>query len=177
MKSKEGIDLTDVKWTLNLCSYFIQNSAYYKAAYSNEETKKSLDYSNFLTAANGNFYECMILEWCKLFTDAKSPTYWGNILRGCSAEFFAGLLKHINMEEAEFKEYKNSIKIYRDKWVAHLDKNLQTIRPKMDFSLQAAKYYHGYVVKSYPFFSMPNSLEDHYKSLFDEAQKFYIIPK
>jgi len=104
---------------MTLCSSFARNLAYYRTGWS-KKYKHLLDGSDFWRAVNGNFLDMCVLEWCKLFADKKEKHHWRKVVSD-PARFEAGLLRHLGLDEVAFQREIDTIRKYRDKFVAHLD--------------------------------------------------------
>jgi hypothetical protein len=104
---------------------------------------------------HGNFLDCSVLEWCKLFVDTKNRKpgehRWDNVVAD-KVGFKAGLLQyigHIDETEKDFAYVMMVMSTYRDKFVAHLDEyNIAQI-PDMEMAKNAVHFYHRYIVE-YP---------------------------
>ncbi len=66
-----------------LCCSCARNIAYYRVAWD-EEYRHLLNlpnpYPNFWRAANNNFIDMCVLEWCKLFADMQGKHHWSKIV-------------------------------------------------------------------------------------------------
>jgi hypothetical protein len=71
-------------------------------------------------AANSNFLDIAILDWCKLFAEWDGQQHWRKTITD-RHEFRSQLFNSLNMSEGDFCQYKNSVKHYRDKFISHLD--------------------------------------------------------
>src|SRR5919204_3835775 len=105
-----------------LCCSFARNLAYYRIAWS-QEHRHLLDqghaHVNFWRVVNSNFLEMCVLEWYKLFAEKKGKHFWGNIVTDVPA-FEAGLLRYLGLEMDAFQKEISAMRLYRDKFIAHL---------------------------------------------------------
>ena len=126
-----------------LCLYCLRHMAYYRAGWSSSETL--IAHSQFWVAANGNFLDICVLEWCKLFGDKQGKHYWK---KGVSDPigFKSGLLEQLEMTDDEFNGYIDEMKTYRDKYVAHLDLNEKFDIPRLDISKKCVLYLYKYLL-------------------------------
>jgi len=117
--------------------------AYYRAGWSSSETL--IVRSQFWVAANGNFLDICVLEWCKLFGDKRGKHYWE---KGISDPigFKAGLLDQLEMTEDEFGGYIDEMKTYRDKYIAHLDLNEKFDIPILEISKESILHLYKYLL-------------------------------
>ena len=94
------------------------------------DARKTWESKQFWVIAHNNYLDIAILEWCKLFTDRAGKHHWRKSVTDQDA-FRAKLLSEIRCDEEAFLEYALSLKIYRDKFVAHLDEDNEIAMPKM----------------------------------------------
>jgi hypothetical protein len=133
-----------------LCQAVARNLAYYRVGWR-DEFKSILDYkahpesANFFRVANSNFIDTLVLEWCKLFADKKGKYYWGNVVTD-KAGFKAGLLKALEIDEAGFEQVIESMRHYRDKFLAHLDSEGTMNIPALDIPKKATWFYYACLV-------------------------------
>ena len=123
-----------------LCCRFGRNLAYYRVGHSLEYRSlldpKKTNCANFWITANSNFLDVCVLEWCKLLADKDEQHHWKRIVTN-PIGFKISLLDDLKLDEAEFKEYINVMRAYRDRFVAHLDsENIMKI-PKLDVAKKA----------------------------------------
>jgi hypothetical protein len=133
-----------------LCCSFARNLAYYRVAWS-EEYRPLLGlknaHANFWRAANNNFIDMCVLEWCKLFGDTQGKHYWGKIVTSMPKSVFEeSLLRHLGFEADAFKKEISVMHYYRDKFLAHLDLDYSVILPTLDVAKKAVWFYHAHIV-------------------------------
>lgn len=124
-----------------LCVHFVRNLAFYRAGMENGVLLKI---NPFWRAANFNFFDQAILDWCKIFADKKGKHYWKKIANNHS-EFQACLFESINMTSEEFESYADELRKSRDKFIAHLDSERSDYRPYMDTAYECTEYYYQYL--------------------------------
>jgi hypothetical protein len=112
-----------VRRALIVCCHFARNLTYYRAGWNKNGLLVEID---FWKGINGNCLDIAVLEWCKLFADRRDPHHWLNIIKDIDT-FRYGLFGLVGGEEY-FDAYINKVKIYRDKFVAHLDSGNAGIR-------------------------------------------------
>lgn len=173
-----------------LCCHFVRNLAYHRAGRTS-----SGDYflgpaspeqvGQFWVTVNGNFLDCSVLEWCKLFVDTKNRRpgehRWDNVVAD-KVSFKAGLLDHIgdiDKDGEDFAYLKMVMSTYRDKFVAHLDEHNIGQIPDMEMANKSVKFYHQYIVynEANPgdLAELPTNLDDYYLMCYQEAQKIYVL--
>jgi hypothetical protein len=86
----------------------------------------------------------MVLEWLKLFAPTEQHA-WQKVVTN-PAQFLSGLLAHLACTEAQFNDFINEMRTYRDKFVAHLDSRRQMDIPVMNMAKESALYYHRYLL-------------------------------
>lgn len=127
-----------------LCGHFIRNLAYYRAGRNGGKPRFDSD-SRIHRTINGNFLDIAVLEWLKLFWESQNHS-WQKVATD-RAKFLAGLLAHLGCEEGQFNDFVTEMRAYRDKFVAHLDKNSQMNIPVLDMAKASAIYFHGYLLR------------------------------
>jgi hypothetical protein len=135
--------------TVLLCCHFARNLAYYEAGGS-EHGRPLLDemhlHASFWRQTNSNFLDMCVLEWCKLFGDRKAEHHWSKVVRD-TASFEAALLWHLGMDAAGFQAEISAMRLYRDKFIAHLDELPIMDIPVLQTAKKAVWFYHAYIVK------------------------------
>ncbi|MCH8261688.1 MAG: hypothetical protein IIA77_01380 [Proteobacteria bacterium] len=84
------------------------------------------------------------MEWCKLFVDSRGKHYWGKVIIDADA-FFDGMMNTLHMTENEFIAYMDEVKLYRDKFIAHLDSKEVMHIPHLDTAKHSASYLYDYL--------------------------------
>lgn len=125
-----------------LCCHFLRNLAFYKAGWKKGELVTN---DQFFVNANGNFLDTCVLEWCKLFGDKRGQHYWRKVITDQDA-FFVGLLQSLKLTEADFEDYINAMRTYRDKFVAHLDAEEIMSLPKLRTARKSVSFLYEYLL-------------------------------
>ena len=132
-----------------LCCRFGANLAYYRTGFGREH-RRLFDHascSNFWVMANNNFLNTCVLEWRKLFADRKGQYHWRRIVtERDQVGFNRGLLDNLGLDETAFQSYIDTMRTYRDKFVAHLDSENNMTVPALDAAKKAVWFYHSHVV-------------------------------
>lgn len=116
----------------------LRNLAYCRAWWESGQPHADKD---FWVNANGNFVEISVLEWCKLFGEKKRGKYFYGQVVPDAGDFLAAMLAHLGMTEADWDTYVDSMKTYRDKYIAHWDEDLDGAhRPVMDITKNSTVY-------------------------------------
>lgn len=131
-----------------LCRNFAVNLAYYRVGRRPEHSGlfDAQRWGNFWRAANGNFIDICVLEWCKLFADSNGKHHWSRIVSD-PANFKAQLLTHLGIDEATFEKEIEVMRRYRDKFLAHLDSDEVMNIPALEIAKESVWFYHAYVVQ------------------------------
>jgi hypothetical protein len=96
-----------------LCCHCLRNIAFYRAGYTQN---RFCSCKQFWINANGNFLDIAVLEWCKLFADARGKHHYAKVTNE-HTNFRRDLLAKLAVTAAEFDEYVKEMKTYRDKFV------------------------------------------------------------
>jgi hypothetical protein len=127
-----------------LCCHFMRNLAYYRVAHPGEPRSPNRD---FWVTVDGNFLDQCVLEWCKLLGDERAQHHSSRIVSD-NARFEQELLAALNMDATAFQAYRNVMREYRDRFVAHLDElHVMTI-PKLDTARASVEFYHAYIARN-----------------------------
>lgn len=156
------------------CGDFARQLSYHHALDTYRDNFKL----NFWIVMFNNSIDLAVLDWCHLFGSHKDDLHWKKVIIK-SDDFRAGLFNFIGTDEEKWRNYRESIKNYRDKDVAHLEIRPRSFVPEMGIALQAAAYYYLCIQKelsNYPNYSKwPKDLiEYHNQSL---AQTKLILTK
>jgi len=160
-----------------LCRSFGRNMAYYRAGCSAEVREifeANPDSGNFWNTVNGNFLDICVLEWCKLFGGGRNESYcWMRVVADPDG-FKARLLNHLGLDEDAFNEDVRIFRVYRDRWVAHLDRDRKGLYPKLDIAKNATWFYYKHVGKEEVDRGIyPKTIEAGYKECQEEASGVY----
>lgn len=131
-----------------LCRNFARNLAYYRTGQLAEHAPlldPKCPRMSFWRITNGNCIDICVLEWCKLFADKNGKNHWRKIVSE-PAVFKARLLSDLGLEEERFSREIEEVKLYRDKFLAHLDSELTMNIPRLDVAKESAWFYHAYIV-------------------------------
>lgn len=132
---------------IELTESCISNIACYKAGWtSNKLERRLINASSFWTRINGNFLDVATLDWCKLFLDKNIDKHspgeycWKNIFNNHS-EWLDVMYCETGINEQDFKKYGMDILNYRNKFLAHRDKNEMALYyPRTEILLKTASY-------------------------------------
>ncbi len=179
-----SLDPRFVRRVCLLCCHCVRNIAYYRVGFVNEEGSGDLKQrTQFGATVNGNMLDIAILEWCKLFADRKALHHWQRVIRDDIEQqrFLGELLRNASTNKNDWKRYLDSMRIYRDKFVAHLDDLSVMQIPSLEIALKCVLFLYSYIRANCPasMFAMPqcaNLPEDlsvYYEGCRDEARGAY----
>jgi hypothetical protein len=124
-----------------LCCHAMRNIAFYRAGWRGKQIRVKEQYD---VAANSNFLDVAILDWCKLFADKDGKHHWKKVVQD-RAGFEVGLYSHLKISKKEFKVYVRDVLKYRNKFLAHLDDERVMYPPKLRLARNAALYLYDYL--------------------------------
>jgi len=116
-----------VRRTAILCCHCLRNIAFYRAGWKRKRFRVQRE---FWKNANSGCIDIAVLEWCKLFTEARGSHHWSKSVPDVPA-FRRNLCSRLGMTEPELESYGKTIKHYRDKFVAHLDEEPTMFIPRL----------------------------------------------
>jgi hypothetical protein len=143
----EGLPLTRREILTNvqrLCRSFGRNLAYYRAGWDRDLRilcEANPDSGSFWTTVNGNFLDMCVLDWCKLFGERNGHYTWNQIVVDPDS-FKTAMLRHLDLNEYAFEEEIRIFRDYRDKWVAHLDRDREGVYPRLEVARKAVWFYY-----------------------------------
>ena len=154
--------------------HFVRNMAYYRAGWRQRLLIRT---SDFWKSINGNCIDIAVLEWCKLFAEPRGLHYWETVVTDVHA-FEAGLLQAVGpgWSRESFDGYARHVRIFRDKFVAHLDNELEAHVPSLDDCWKSVHFYHSYVVNeaaNVSLHGLPRDLAAYYHLKLTEAATEY----
>ena len=123
------------------CADFTRQLSYHRALHEFEEGRKL----NFWIYMYNNAINLAVLDWFHLFGYHKDDLHWKKVMKDVEG-FRNGLLSRLGLNQQEWENYRESIKKYRDKDVAHIEVRPLSHVPKMNIALQAANFYYQMVL-------------------------------
>ncbi len=159
--------------TGKLCLFAVRNFAYSRAAH---DAQSKWRYQQFWIAVANNALDIGILEWCKVFADKKAEHAWRRSIND-QALFLAELLTHLRLTESMFDAYLQEMRTYRDKFVAHLDRENQMNIPDLSAAIKSAQFLYKWLVDKEDdggaFSDSPSDAVGYFRDSFAEAQNVY----
>ncbi len=132
-----------VRRTVILCGHCLRNIAFYRAGW--RMASEIRVQRQFWVAANGNFMDSAILEWCKLFADPNGQHRWSKTVADKTV-FAAALYRRLRLTESEFSAYIKTVKHPWDKFIAHLDAGPTMYLPRLRPARASAALLYDYLL-------------------------------
>lgn len=103
---------------------------------------------NFWRIIVGSQLDVAVLEWCKVFGSNKEASHWKQVVpKEEHATYKAGLLAILKYSEAQWTDYWEHMKAYRDNLVAHhIDGHNVGTYPDLTPALESAAYHYRYLL-------------------------------
>jgi len=152
------------------CADFARQPSYHRALNEYKDGFKL----NFWIYVFNNSIDLAVLDWFHLFGYHNDDLHWKQIVADIEA-FRQQLFDHVNMTEDEWKSYREEIKTYRDKDVAHIEVRPASQVPEMGIALKTATYYYDYVLKELARFgdysNWPKDLTDYHQKSLEQTKR------
>lgn len=156
-----------------LCCHCVRNIAFFRAWY---ELDQPFQANQFWTNVNNNFLDVAVLEWCKLFADAKGKHHYGKVMKEPN-HFRKALFTGLEIKQIDFEKYVETVRAYRDKFVAHLDDRLVMSIPQLDIAKDSTEFLYQSLLaqeaKKDTLLDAPPLLSDFYDCMLAEGKKTY----
>lgn len=132
-----------------LCVLFMRNLAYFRGAYEVPEGWRNDDLvlpdASFWRTVANNALDMCVLEFCKLFADERGRHAWRTIVSD-PKDFEASLMQRLEFTDEQYRSYLETFRIYRNKFVAHLDDRRTMDIPGLDAAKLAVQHLHAWIV-------------------------------
>jgi len=155
-----------------LCCHFARNCVYYKAGWNGKNTKAT---NEFWATVQNNFIDIAVLEWLKLFGDHNDKHHWKKIAEDHD-DFKEKMFECCSITEDDLKTCRESFKVYRDKFLAHLDSEETMQIPKLDLALSVVNFYYSCVAKELGtsgLRNLPKDIELYYEKCFSDSETYF----
>lgn len=100
---------------------------------------------HFWTTVFNNSINIAILDWFHLFGYHNDDLHWKKIVKN-EAAFRSSLFAYVALDEQGWHSYRDKVKTYRDKDVAHIEVRPEGFVPDMTLALKAADFYYRYIL-------------------------------
>lgn len=153
-----------------LCSSFVRNYAYYTAGWNGADFKVNSDFGSTI---NGNFLDLCVLEWGKLFGSKKDHHHWRRVVNN-GEEFKERMFSMLGKNQNDLNAIHNSMKTYRDKFVAHLDSEETMNIPNVSNALPFVNFYYCEIQKECTHMTgLPKDIEEYFNGCTANANSYY----
>ncbi|MFG0542863.1 hypothetical protein ACF8EA_22250 [Pseudomonas sp. YQ_5] len=123
------------------CLSFVRNLALSGA--TREQLGRGRVLSNFWSQISRNALDLAVLDWCHAFGQQKDALHWKKVFPNDEEAFREGMLTWMDVSLDEFKQFREQMKVYRDKDLAHLELLNISMIPAMNNAIHSmAFYYH-----------------------------------
>jgi hypothetical protein len=139
--------------------------------------------TQFGATVNSNMLDIAVLESCKLFVEHDGHHYWKRFIRSAEGQqrFLGDLLHQTGISLDAWRRYLGGMRVYRDKFVAHLDQGNVMDIPQLSIALECAVLLHAAIHAGAPattfttphLRSLPQDLRAYYDECRDEARAAY----
>lgn len=159
------------------CRDFARQLSYHRALdlYKSQSGKFNL---HFWTTVYNNAIDVACLDWFHLFGYHKDNLHWKKNVKDIDA-FRNKLFSIAGFGEQDWISYRESIKTYRDKDVAHVEVRPKSWVPDMTLALKAANLYYQAVLEELSLFgdysNEPVSLIAYYQNSQKKAEKILAV--
>ncbi|CAB3972610.1 hypothetical protein BLA3211_07055 [Burkholderia aenigmatica] len=182
--SLASLDPRFVRRVCLLCCHCVRNIAYYRVGFVKEDGTGDLKQrTQFGATVNSNMLDIAVLEWCKLFADRKANHHWKRVIRDDTQQqrFLGEVLHDTGTSLNDWNRYLDAMRVYRDKFIAHLDDlNVMQI-PSLEVALKCVLLLYAYIRTNSPASTfrtphgahLPEDLAVYYAECRNEARKTY----
>jgi hypothetical protein len=150
------------------CADCIRQLSFHRALEGNRSFKQ-----NFWIYMYNNAIDLAVLDWFHLFGYHNDDLHWKQIVEDVDL-FRQGLMQSVGMTIDEWQKYRETIKDYRDKDVAHIEVRPLSQVPDMAVAIQATTYYYSIVLAELSEFrdysAWPNQLDEYYKKSLEQSK-------
>jgi hypothetical protein len=123
------------------CADFARQLSYHRALHEFTESRKL----NFWIYMYNNAIDLAILDWFHLFGYHNDDLHWKKVVSDID-NFRERLLACLGLKQNDWEDYREKIKTYRDKDVAHIEVRPVSNVPEMSVALMAADFYYKVVL-------------------------------
>lgn len=102
--------------------------------------------NNYFIYSFNNFIDLAVLDFCHLFGSHSDDLHWKKIVKNPD-DFKSNLLKELKLTDEEWKKYRESVKEYRDKDVAHIEIRPTSNVPDMTIATKAIVFYYNSIIQ------------------------------
>lgn len=121
------------------CMRFVNNLALSNT--TREQLGRGRVISSFWHSISSNALDLAVLNWCHAFGQHKDALHWKKVFPANEAAFRDNLLTWMGIPLEEFKDFREHMKLYRDKDLAHLELRNISMIPAMEKALHSMAFY------------------------------------
>ena len=151
------------------CADFARQLSYHRALNEHKDGFKL----NFWIYVFNNAIDIAVLDWFHLFGYHNDDLHWKQVVADIDS-FRQQLFCQVNMTEDEWKSYREEIKTYRDKDIAHIEVRPTSHVPEMSIALQAVTCYYEHVLNELTGFgdysNWPEDLSEYYQRSLEQTK-------
>lgn len=125
------------------CMSFVKNLALSEA--TREQLGRGRILSNFWSQISRNALDLAVLDWCHAFGQQKDALHWKNVFPGDEEAFRESMLTWMEVSLNEFKQFREQMKVYRDKDLAHLELRNISMIPAMNKAIHSMAFYYNQI--------------------------------
>ncbi len=133
---------------------------------------------NFWIYMYNNTIDLAVLDWFHLFGYHNDDLHWKQVVTDIPA-FRNQLLQSLQKTEDEWEAYRNTIKGYRDKDVAHIEVRPVSKVPDMTLALRATALYYSTVFTELSMFPnydrFPKQIEEYYANSLAQSKAIFAV--
>jgi len=152
------------------CADFARQLSYHRALNDYRDGFKL----NFWISVFNNSIDLAVLDWFHLFGYHNDDLHWKQVVADTDS-FRHQLFCYVNKTENEWKSYREEIKIYRDKDVAHIEVRPISQVPEMSIALKAVAYYYEYAYQDLTGFgnysNWPKDLSEYHQRSLEQTKQ------
>jgi hypothetical protein len=151
------------------CVDFVRQLSYHRSLAEHAQ----IFTQNFWIYMYNNAIDLAVLDWFHLFGYHNDDLHWKQVVADVPT-FRNQLLQSLSMTEDEWKTYRETVKDYRDKYVAHIEVRPVSHVPDMTLALQVAALYYVTVITELSTFrdygGWPKQLEEYHAKSLDQSK-------
>ena len=154
------------------CADFARQLSYHRAL-----TRYQVEFNqNFWIYMFNNAIDLAVLDWFHLFGYHNDDLHWKQVMPDIPA-FRDELYQLLQKTEEEWKAYRDNIKDYRDKDIAHIEVRPVGNVPDMTIALKAASIYYSKVLSELSvlgdYKGWSGDLEEYYTRSLEQTKKIF----
>ncbi|MEB0043090.1 hypothetical protein [Pseudomonas sp. MH10] len=122
------------------CISFVNNLALSGA--TREQLGRGRVLSNFWSQISRNALDLAVLDWCHAFGQQNDALHWKKVFPDDEDTFRENMLTSMEVSFDEFKQFREQMKVCRDKDLAHLELRNISMIPAMNKAIHSMVFYY-----------------------------------